>query len=520
MRTHLLLNYIRAGTVLALIFGMYSEVPAIDKAGWHKEYNDTLHGINLFKAIRFLESRNIEPSATVVVGIIDSGVDTTTIDLTPALWTNPGERIDGRDNDGNGYIDDLHGWNFLGTKDGSFNMTSAGTEEYREFKRLYPKYKNVERESAADKAEYDYYVRMRQKAGINGYMKMAAYTALKDECYALIDSVARVVFRETLDTITVSNLASGLPDDERLEAAFQPLLADIMRAKRGVTWNELYNTHKNGFALMKKRLHGIEHDADKRLLMGDDLKNPDDVYYGNTCLQVEGCEHGTFVAGIIAGQGIKEPSCSGVYPAARLMILRAAPDGDEYDKDVATAIRYAVDNGAKVINMSIGKMTSPDSAMVSDAVGYALQHDVLLLQAAGNSHMNIDSVPYFPTGKNPEGVFYDNYIRVGASDKDGNPASMSNFGVREVDVFAPGVAIRSNTVGNEYMEADGTSVATPVASAVAAMLRAYFPRLKASQVKDILVRSSRPEVPLNGKCRSGGIVDAYRAVKMIVDNNK
>ena len=120
------------------------------------------------------------------------------------------------------------------------------------------------------------------------------------------------------------------------------------------------------------------------------------------------------------------------------MILRAAPDGDEYDKDVATAIRYAVDNGAKVINMSIGKMTSPDSAMVSDAVGYALQHDVLLLQAAGNSHLNIDSVPYFPTGKNPEGVFYDNYIRVGASDKDGNPASMSNFGIREVDVFARG----------------------------------------------------------------------------------
>ena len=152
--------------------------------------------------------------------------------------------------------------------------------------------------------------------------------------------------------------------------------------------------------------------------------------------------------------------------------------------------------------------------MVSDAVAYALEHDVLLLQAAGNSHLNIDSIPYFPTGKDPEGVFYGNYIRVGASDKGGNPASMSNFGMREVDLFAPGAGIRSNTVGNEYMEADGTSVAAPVASAVAAMVRAYFPGLKASQVKEILVKSARPEASLKGLCRSGGAVDAYEAVKL------
>ena len=502
------------GVILAFAAGVCSGASAAVAGGWHKEYSDTCKGINLPKAVEYLKSRNIVPSATVVVGIIDSGIDTASTDLGPALWCNPGERIDGKDNDGNGYADDLHGWNFLGAKDGSINMTSAGTEEYREFKRLYPKYKNADRETVADKDEYDYYIRMRQKAGINGYMKMAAYTALKDECYATIDSAARAMFHEALDTMTVSNLASGLPDDERLEAAFQPLLADIMRAKKGVTWGDLYNTHKSGFSLMKKRLHGIEHDADKRLLMGDDLKDPADVYYGNPCLQADGCEHGTFVAGVIAGQGIKDPSCKGVYPAAKLMILRAAPDGDEYDKDVATAIRYAVDNGAKVINMSIGKMTSPDSAMVSDAVAYALEHDVLLLQAAGNSHLNIDSIPYFPTGKDPEGVFYGNYIRVGASDKGGNPASMSNFGMREVDLFAPGAGIRSNTVGNEYMEADGTSVAAPVASAVAAMVRAYFPGLKASQVKEILVKSARPEASLKGLCRSGGVVDAYEAVKL------
>lgn len=491
-------------------------VGAVDHApvGWHKEYNDSCQGVNLDKALSYLKSRKLKPRHEIIVGVIDSGIDTASIDLKPALWTNPGERPDGKDTDGNGYADDLHGWNFLGTKDGSFNMTSAGTEEFREFKRLYPKYKDADSATVADRAEYDYYRLMRRKAGIDSYIMMAAYTARKGDCYRLIDSIGHAAFPEKMDTVTVTHMASLLSEEENLEMSFQAILPDIMRQGKGVTWAALYDKHRKDLALMQSRLDGIEKNPDKRLLMGDDLKNASDIHYGNSCLDVEGCEHGTFVAAVIAGQGLGELNCSGVFPQAKVMILRAAPEGDEYDKDIATAIRYAVDNGAKVVNMSIGKTCSPDSAMVSDAVEYALGHDVLLLQAAGNSHKDIDATPYFPTGRDRKGVKYENYMRVGASDIAGAPAGMSNYGRNEVDVFAPGVDIRSTTVGNTYMYADGTSVACPVASGVAALIRAYFPKLKAREVKDILVKSCRRSDALGGMCRGGGVIDAFEAVKL------
>lgn len=485
--------------------------------GWHKVYNDTCQGVNLDRALAYLKSQNLKPVREIVVGIIDSGVDTASVDIAPALWHNPGERLDGKDNDGNGYTDDMLGWNFLGTKDGSFNMTSAGTEEFREFKRLYPKYKDADSAAVADRSEYDYYRSMRRKAGIDSYIMMATYTARKGDCYRLIDSVGRVHFPEKMDTMTVKVMAALLPDEENVAMSLQAILPDFMRQSGDVTWKDLYEKHRRDLALMRSRLNSIETVPDKRLLMGDNLKDASDIHYGNPCIDVEGCEHGTFVAGVIAGQGIGEKGCAGIFPQSRVMILRAAPDGDEYDKDIATAIRYAVDNGAKVVNMSIGKTCSPDSAMVSDAVAYALAHDVLLIQAAGNSHKDIDSSPYFPTGCDRNGAKYENYMRVGASDMAGAPAGMSNYGRNEVDVFAPGVDIRSTTVGNTYMYADGTSVACPVASGVAALLRAYFPSLKAGQIKDILVKSCRSNDSLSSMCRGGGVIDACEAVKIAME---
>lgn len=491
-------------------------VQAVDHApvGWHKVYNDSCRGINLDKALSYLKSRNLKPRQEIVVGIIDSGIDTASVDLKPVLWINHDERLDGKDTDGNGYADDMHGWNFLGTRDGSFNMISAGTEEFREFKRLYPKYKDADSATVADRGEYDYYRLMRRKAGIDSYIMMAAYTARKGDCYRLIDSIGHANFPEKMDTVTVTHMAVLLPDDENVAMALQGILPDFMRRGKDVTWNNLYNIHCKDLALMQTRLEGIEKDPDKRLLMGDDLKDASDMYYGNPCIDVEGREHGTFVAGVIAGQGIGEKECAGIYPQAKVMILRAAPEGDEYDKDIATAIRYAVNNGAKVVNMSIGKTCSPDSVMVSDAVAYALAHDVLLIQSAGNSHKDVDTTPYFPTGRDRNGVKYTNYLRVGASDMAGAPAGMSNYGRNEVDVFAPGVDIRSTTVDNAYMYADGTSVACPVVSGVAALIRAYFPALKASEVKEILVKSCRRNDSLGNLCRGGGVVDACEAVRL------
>lgn len=488
-------------------------------SGWHKMYNDTLQGVRSDEALLFLQSQKIRPVKSLIVGIIDSGIDTTVVDLQPALWKNPKEKPDGRDNDKNGYIDDLHGWNFLGTKDKSFNMTSAGTEEYREFKRLFPKYKGIDSTAVKDTAEYAYYEKMKKKAGIVNYIKFFGYNAMKDVAYQLIDSVLKATPGVDIDTLTINGLAHLPVKSEKWNDACQTLFVDMYKGGKDALWQKVRNTHQVQFDLMRKRIDGIENDADKRLLMGDNLKNPEDRFYGNPVLQVEGCEHGTFVAGVIAGQGVGDPIVTGIYPQVGLMIIRAVPDGDEYDKDVASAIRYAVDNGAKVINMSLGKYTSPDADMVNAAIAYAAKNDVLLVQAAGNNKKNIDNVAYFPSAKDKSGAAFTNYMRVGASDKRGKPCAFSNYGKQEVDVFAPGAEITSVTVGNEYTESQGTSVAAPVVTAVAAMIRAYFPKLKASQVKEILIKSVRP-MQEKELCASGGIIDALQAVKLAMEYRK
>ncbi len=485
-------------------------------AQWHKEYNDSCRGINLHAALDYLKALKIKPRRQVVVAVIDGGLDTTAVDLKTALWNNPREKRDGKDNDHNGYTDDLHGWNFLGTTDGTFNMTSAGTEEYREFKRLYPKYKDVDTTAIADPAEYSYYLLMRKKAGIDSYLRFYAYAGLKQDAVNYIDSSLRVIYPPAVvDTITIGAITSTLEtDDEKLLESFQGISVDLFKAGNDATWNDVKAQQDANYQLMGERIDGIEHTPDKRLLMGDDLKNPDDIYYGNPCLQADGCDHGTFVASVIAGQGVIDPNVTGIYPAARIMVLRAAPDGDEYDKDIATSIRYAVDNGAKVINMSLGKMTSPDSAMVNDAIAYALKHDVVLLQAAGNNSLNIDERGYYPSAIDADGKIFTNFVRVGASDKNGLAAGLSNYGAKKVDLFAPGVDLTGNDGGEHLASASGTSLATPVVSGIAALLRAYFPKLTAPQIKDILVKSCRTREDLIGTCRANGVVDALRAVQI------
>lgn len=497
----------------------FTSVGQTSLLGWHKTYNDTLQGVRSDEALHFLQAKRIKPANTVVVGIIDSGIDTTAVDLQSALWTNSKEKRDGKDNDKNGYIDDIHGWNFLGTKDKSFNMTSAGTEEYREFKRLFPKYKGMDSTAVKDTAEYAYYERMKKKTGIVNYIKFFGYNAMKDEAYQLIDSILKATPQVDMDTLTINGLAHLPIESKKWNDACRTLFVDMYKGGKDALWKQVQTMHQQQFDLMKKRISGIENDADKRLLMGDDLKNPKERFYGNPTLQIEGCDHGTFVAGVIAGQGVRDAAVTGIYPQAKLMIIRAVPDGDEYDKDVASAIRYAVDNGAKVINMSLGKYTSPDAAMVNDAIAYAAEKDVLLVQAAGNNKKDIDKIAYFPSAKDKSGNTFANYLRVGASDKQGNACSFSNYGKQQVDVFAPGEDITSVTVGNEYMKSQGTSIAAPIVSAVAALIRAYFPKLKAWQVKEILTKSTRP-MQQEDLCASGGIIDALKAVKLAINYKK
>jgi len=452
-------------------------VSPTEQAGWHKSYSTELQGANVTAALQLLHERGLKPAGEVVVGIIDSGVDTATVSLQKAFWTNPKERADGLDNDGNGYADDIHGWNFLGTADGSFNMTSAGTEEYRQFKRLYPKYKNVtSRDSVAEKdlKEYDYYLRMRRAAKIDQYLRY----------YEIA-----VRSKENFDSLSLARLAE-----------------------------------------MEKNIYSIEHDQDKRLLMGDDMNDANDRFYGNPTLTVDGCGHGTFVAGVIAGDATDDHRYDGIARGvARVMIVRASPDGDEYDKDIATAIRYAVDNGASIINISLGKYESPQARMVNDAIRYASDHDVVIVNAAGNNGKNIDSIAYYPTGTDSRGRFYDNFIRIGSTDEQGRVASFSNYGQREVHLYAPGTAIASVFSDNKYMLSQGTSVSAPVVSAIIALLRSYFPYLTAPQIRQLLLETARPLdssmltpgssmlTPRISNPRSPGVIDMLAAVRRLLD---
>lgn len=431
-----------------------------DFAGWHKNYTTERQGANVSAALDLLSNRGLKPSGPVVVGIIDSGIDTTNVNLQKALWTNPGERADGKDNDQNGYVDDVHGWNFLGTADGSFNMISAGTEEYRQFKRLYPKYKNVtSRDSVQDKKEYDFYVRMRKEAKIDSYLR---FYEIASKSLDRLDSLS------------------------------------LLRLKQ-----------------MAKNIHSIENDQDKRLLMGDNMDDAEDRYYGNATLTIEGCEHGTFVAGVIGGDAKDDHRFDGIAPdIARLMIVRASPDGDEYDKDIASSIRYAVDNGARVINISLGKYYSPQERMVNDAIRYASDRDVLIICAAGNNSYNLDTIPSYPSGVDHAGRFLPNFLRIGASDEQGQCADMSNYGSKTVHLFAPGTLIASVFPGNKYNLSQGTSLSAPIVTAIAALLRSYFPYLKAAQVRNLLMETARPMN--DGRSISGGTIDMLRAVERLL----
>lgn len=479
-------------------------------AGWHKQYNDSLKGANVVGLNQYIFSRHLKSRKPVVVGVIDSGIDTSCVSVTKALWTNPKEKPNGRDDDRNGYVDDLHGWNFLGTRDGSFNMVSAGTEEYREFKRLYPKYKHVRDTSGvapADRAEYAYYTVMRRKAKINSYLMFYQISVQKQQSLASVDSIVKAMPAVAADTLTLRGLIALPVSDSRWDSLLQAMTTDLYRTPLTTKWTDYLSRQRADHRLMERRIWGIEHDKDKRLLMGDDMNNAADRHYGNNTLTVDGCDHGTFVASVIAGQPA-DMRYAGIFPEARIMVVRVSPNGDEYDKDVASGIYYAVDNGASVINLSLGKYTSPQARMVNDAIAYAARHDVLIVAAAGNNALNIDSTAYFPSAVDSLGNPFPNYIRVGASTPAGTRSSLSNYGLHKVDIYAPGELVAGVFPGDELSLQQGTSVAAPVVTAIAAMMRAYYPKAKAAQIKEALVATARR---LNGIA----LVDAEAAFRQL-----
>ncbi|EJU29746.1 MULTISPECIES: S8 family peptidase [Capnocytophaga] len=477
-------------------------------------------GISLAEAYKALKGRKAQ---TVIVGVVDSGVDINHEDLKSIIWTNPKEiPNNGIDDDKNGYVDDVHGWNFLG----EINQDNL------EYVRILKK---------GDTSDPDY------KRAEEKYDKEFKDANEKIELYSQIKE--RITQSDALIQKHLGKKEYTEEDLDKIDASSLQLLGAVRGMKyllsNGVSVKETLEELSEGIKHYEDRLkYGLNKEFNPRKVLND---NPDDItdkIYGNNNVigpTAEGALHGTHVAGIIAAVRHNNIGIDGVADHVRIMPVRTVPDGDEYDKDVALALRYAIDNGAKVINTSFGKEFSPHKEWVYDALKYAAEKDVLIVNAAGNDTKNVDVQLTFPDDNINGKEFTDTMITIGALNYEYNEnlvASFSNYGKNNVDLFSPGVQIYATVPENKYKFLDGTSMAAPEVAGVAALIRAYFPKLKAREVKQILMESGLTptvkEVLVGGRgeegeakrmlfselSKSGKIVNAYNAIILAAQRSK
>ena len=488
---------------------------------WHllDPASDGYVGISLLKAERELLAGK-SPARTVVVAVIDNGVDTTHSKLRPQLWTNADE-VGGnaRDDDDNGYADDIRGWNLIGGRDGR----NVNHDTY-EVTRLAAQ---CSRPTGRDSLRADLRERCAEIQAQFERKSAEAREVLQN--ITQIDAIMRQVvpyLKRAMgtDTLSAEKVEAFTPAND---TARQARGVYLQIASMGIDDQELADAKE---AYESQVRYGYNLEFDPRAIVGDNYPDTSVKRYGNP--DVTGPEplHGTHVAGIIAA--LDSAGVRGIARNVKIMALRAVPDGDERDKDIANAIRYAVDNGAHIINMSFGKAYSPYKNYVDDAVKYADSRGVLMVHAAGNESANVDSTSSFPTP-----VYLDgsgrarNWIEVGATSwrgQDSLVATFSNWGKGVVDIFAPGDDIKSTALGGAYKKESGTSMAAPVVAGVAALVMSYYPTLTAGDVKRIVLESAhrmadvkviRPgegsdaAVSFSDLSATGGIVNAYNALK-------
>mgnify|MGYP002623840735 FL=1 len=465
----------------------------------------------------------------VIVAVLDSGVDYEHEDLKKVMWVNEDEIPgNGIDDDQNGYIDDIHGWNFLGNAKGE-SIAFANLEKTRMYKKYREKFdgKDTTNLSRKDQREFELY----KEYGAEIKRKRAKMEEEAILAGALVQSLQAIKEYIGKEVITLDDLRSYKTSNNLFK---QTALIMTEWMSNGDSFNEVMMQLIETFDYYYERYqYYYNPDYDSREVVDDNPENLSEKYYGNNDVKGPDAEHGTHVAGIIAASRDNGLGMNGVAEHVAIMSVRTLLNGDEMDKDVANAIRYAVDNGASIINMSFGKGLSPNKELVDKAVRYAQKHDVLIVHAAGNENMENTFDNHFPNDKfKKKGLFApkyaSNWIEVGAVDWRGGEylvAEFSNYGATTVDLFAPGVDIFSTSPENGYKDQQGTSMAAPVVAGVAAMLRSYFPELTAEQVKDILMRSAEKQKqkvrkPGSDKMISfgqlsvtGGIVNAYEAVK-------
>jgi cell wall-associated protease len=491
---------------------------------------DQFQGLSINKAYEILKG---QPSKSVIVAVVDTGVDIDHEDLKRVIWVNEDETPNnGIDDDKNGYVDDVNGWNFIGGKSGSVNNDTY--EVTREYVRLNKKFASVDvkKLSKKDKVEYARYEEIK--------LKWEEKRAEDEQQYKLVSRIYSN-FQFSLDTlraylkkdVTRESLAEITSNDPTIIFA-KSFLNTFFANAEGATpqeqlddLKEAYDSYKSAYEISGNP------DFDSRSIVGDNYQNPFERNYGNNKVKPlpgPAGDHGTHVAGIIAADRKNDLGIQGIADNVKIMVLRAVPNGDERDKDIANSIYYAVDNGARIINMSCGKTVSPQKDAVDKAVQYAESKGVLIIHAAGNESSDNDKTTHYPSAIYNNGKEARNWLNVGASswgDGEDFIGSFTNYGKKTVDVFSPGVAIYSTVPHNGYKNHDGTSMAAPAVAGVAALLMTYFPEFTAVEIKNILMESSRKfdgmmvelpgsknPIPFGQLSKTGGIVNAYDAVQL------
>jgi subtilisin family serine protease len=498
---------------------------------WHnKDWGkDKIPGTGMERA--FAELLPGKKPSGIIVAVIDGGMDITHRELQDHIWKNddiPNNKID---DDHNGYIDDTCGWNFLGAADGRLVEF-----ETLELTRLYKKYKDIfgvtsDIDSVPDSQKKDFRAYLEIKKEFDKKYTEASATQTTLVLIQGMSSKADSIIKKELgkDEYTIKEVKAIKSKDK-----------SVTGAKKLLMYLDKGGLSKPAVAEMKKYYDikaNYHYNTDyqrRQEVIGDNPEINSNRFYGNNNVNYR-ADHATSVAGIIAGMHAYAKIINGISDSVHIMSVVAVPDGDERDKDVANAIRYAVDNGARVINMSFGKMYSPQKSMVDSAIKYAEEKNVLLVHAAGNDAYDVDEKIHYPSFTLNDGHKVNDGITVGASTKMGDKkmlAYFSNFGKKNVDLFSPGLKIYGLKPGNSHDLVDGTSFSSPVVSAVASVILSYYPQLTAKEVKEILMASVRKfdkkkvlipfmdekkrkkKNTLNELCVTGGLVDGYHALKL------
>ena len=506
---------------------------------WQMGSMDTekVFGAEIWKAYDYL--KKYEPKAKTVVAIIDGGAELDHEDLKDVLWVNRDEMPgNGIDDDGNGYVDDVHGWNFAGRKDGT-QLETGSLEADREYLVLSEKFegKDIARLSKKERREYRYFKEEVEPIASIGQAKRNIVGAKAAERYAEQFEKELRATDPDRKAFSGKDLASIMkedePDADRV-AAYEFFLRKL-RSNPLMSWTKLY-AQRGGFVQeaekeYRKRIEVTKISEQERAALGDRLHDGADRKYGNNRLDGKKSSlHGMHVGGIVGAARNNGVGMDGVADVELMFIRLHEGDGDERDKDVAAAIYYAADNGARVINMSFGKRTSPGREMVEKALRYAEKKGILLVHAAGNDGASIEKHHLYPSKHATGKKDLKHWIAVGSIGMSGQPARSSNYGKREVDLFAPGDGVYSTVPGNKYKNLRGTSMAAPVVTGVAALIWNYFPELSAREVKQAILEGvtsrkgemvTRPglsgtleQVDFGELCATGGVLNALGAVKI------